>query len=80
MYLFIIIVVIVFILFRMLSKKKISSNEDTSYDNEIINYTPYDSITMGTKADVHRNTPIEDTKHHTEYEENTESYKEGEHN
>ncbi|WP_433747599.1 DUF3951 domain-containing protein [Falsibacillus pallidus] len=64
MYTIFIIAVIVFIFYRISRKKSAPSNH----------YTPYDHITMGTN-DSQQNTPIQDTKHHVPFEENSTNAK-----
>ncbi len=53
------IIVVGIITYRIIKKKSLPSNK----------YTPYDDITMGTKSDRTYPDPIQDTKHHIEYEE-----------
>jgi hypothetical protein len=62
---FFIISLIGFICYRMFKRKSIPSNR----------YTPFDEVNMGTKNDVKEDVPIQDTKHHIEYEERTNSDK-----
>lgn len=55
-----VITVVGFVCYRMIKKKSPPSNR----------YTPYDDITMGIKGDVRQqDNPIQDTKHHIQYEE-----------
>ena len=55
-----VISVIGFACYRLIIKKSTPANR----------YTPYDDITMGVKGDdIPQDHPIQDTKHHIEYEE-----------
>ncbi|WP_180994139.1 DUF3951 domain-containing protein [Bacillus sp. Marseille-P3661] len=60
-----IIAVIGYICYRMFKRKSIPSNR----------YTPFDEITMSNKNDVNQDAPIQDTKHHIQYEERTDNDK-----
>lgn len=55
-----IIVVIGFVCYRIFKGKSAPSNQ----------YTPYDDITVGKKVDIKRDSPLHDTKHQIQYEEN----------
>ena len=58
------IAVISFICWRMMKRKSTPSNR----------YTPYDDFTVGIKGDVRQqDNPIQDTKHHIQYEEKAHS-------
>jgi hypothetical protein len=60
-----IIAVIGYICYRMFKRKSTPSTR----------YTPFDEITMGNKIDVKQDGPLQDTKHHIQYEERTDKDK-----
>nr|WP_304217143.1 FeoB-associated Cys-rich membrane protein [Fredinandcohnia onubensis] len=64
-YILIVISVIGFVIYRMIKKKSTSSNI----------YTQYDDVIMGKKIEVKRESPLEDSKHVTQYEEKVEKDK-----
>ena len=59
LFMFIIILSIGFIIFRIFKRNSLPSN----------NYTPFDNIIEGKNKNPKQNTPIQDTKHQIEYEE-----------
>jgi len=61
-----VISVIGFVCYRLIKKESTPSNR----------YTPYDDITMGIKGDdIQQDNPIQDTKHHIQYEEKSNNDK-----